>query len=133
MEIKMHNVPGELKYTATHTWVEELGENKYRVGITDFAQDELGDIVFVEPPELNREYSQSDECAVVESVKSTSDIYCPLSGTILEINELLEDSPETINSEPYNEGWVFIIHAVDNSELEELINAETYSELTEEG
>ncbi|MCG8378040.1 MAG: glycine cleavage system protein GcvH [Proteobacteria bacterium] len=129
----MHNVPGELKYTTAHTWVEELGENKYRVGITDFAQDELGDIVFVEPPELNREYSQSDECAVVESVKSTSDIYCPLSGTILEINELLEDSPETINSEPYNEGWVFIIQAVDNSELEELINAETYSELTEEG
>lgn len=128
----MHNVPAELKYTSTHTWLEELGDGKYRVGITDFAQDELGDIVYVEAPELEKEYSQLDECAVVESVKSTSDIYCPLSGEIVEVNELLEDSPETINSEPYNEGWLFVIQMTDDSELDELIDAEAYLKLTEE-
>lgn len=129
----MYNVPEALKYSSQHTWVEELGDERYRVGITDFAQDELGDIVFVEPPELEKSYSQTDECAVVESVKSTSDIYCPLSGTIVEINPVLESSPEIINSEPYNEGWIFIIKADDVSELEELIDADAYTELTREG
>lgn len=127
----MHNIPGELQYTSSHTWVEDIGDGNYRVGITDFAQDELGDIVFVEPPELEREYSQADECAVVESVKSTSDIYCPLSGTVIEINSSLEDSPELINSEPYGEGWIFILKADDASELDELIDADSYSILTE--
>ena len=85
----MHDIPSNLKFSKTHVWLEDLGENNYRVGITDFAQDELGDIVFVEPPEEGREYDQADECAVVESVKSTSDIYCPLSGIITEINIFL--------------------------------------------
>jgi glycine cleavage system H protein len=129
----MHNIPADLKYTDTHTWVEDLGDNNYRVGITDFAQDELGDVVFVEPPEKDREYAQADECAVVESVKSTSDIYCPLSGIIMEINPALEDTPELINTETYSEGWIFIIKTNDDSELDELIDAERYSELTEEG
>ncbi len=128
----MHNVPADLKYTNTHTWLENMGDNNYRVGITDFAQSELGDVVFVEPPEKDRQYSQIEECAVVESVKSTSDIYCPLSGVIVEINSTLEDSPEIINTEPYTDGWIFIIKANDNTELDELIDAASYSELTEE-
>jgi len=127
------NVPADLKYTNTHAWLEDMGDNKYRVGITDFAQDELGDIVYVEPPEVDKKYAQIEECAVVESVKSTSDIYCPLSGVIVEINPALEDSPEIINAEPYSDGWIFIMKASDISELDELINAEEYSELTDEG
>ncbi len=128
----MHNVPADLKYTETHTWLESMGDNSYRVGITDFAQSELGDVVFVEVPEKERQYSQIEECAVIESVKSTSDIYCPLSGVIVEINPALEDSPEIINTEPYTDGWIFIIKANDDAELDELIDAASYSELTEE-
>ncbi|SVC90855.1 uncharacterized protein METZ01_LOCUS343709, partial [marine metagenome] len=109
----MHDIPSNLKFSKTHVWLEDLGENNYRVGITDFAQDELGDIVFVEPPEEGREYDQADECAVVESVKSTSDIYCPLSGIITEINSELNDTPDLINSEPYSKGWIFILKAKD--------------------
>jgi len=128
----MHDIPSNLKFSKTHVWLEDLGENSYRVGITDFAQDELGDIVFVEPPEEGREYDQADECAVVESVKSTSDIYCPLSGIITEINSELNDTPDLINSEPYSEGWIFILKASDDSELNELIDANSYYELINE-
>ena len=128
----MHDIPSNLKFSKTHVWLEDLGENNYRVGITDFAQDELGDIVFVEPPEEGREYDQADECAVVESVKSTSDIYCPLSGIITEINSELNDTPDLINSEPYSEGWIFVLKANDDSELNELIDANSYYELINE-
>ena len=128
----MHDIQSNLKFSNTHVWLEDLGENNYRVGITDFAQDELGDIVFVEPPEEGREYDQADECAVVESVKSTSDIYCPLSGIITEINSELNDTPDLINSEPYSEGWIFILKANDDSELNELIDANSYYELINE-
>jgi|TARA_B100001079_G_scaffold242789_1_gene229088 glycine cleavage system H protein len=128
----MHDIPSNLKFSKTHVWLEDLGENNYRVGITDFAQDELGDIVFVEPPEEGREYDQADECAVVESVKSTSDIYCPLSGIITEINSELNDTPDLINSEPYSEGWIFILKANDDSELNELIDANSYYDLINE-
>ena len=128
----MHDIPSNLKFSKTHVWLEDLGENNYRVGITDFAQDELGDIIFVEPPEEGREYDQADECAVVESVKSTSDIYCPLSGIITEINSELNDTPDLINSEPYSEGWIFILKANDDSELNELIDANSYYELINE-
>ena len=128
----MHDIPSNLKFSKTHVWLEDLGENNYRVGITDFAQDELGDIVFVEPPEEGREYDQADECAVVESVKSTSDIYCPLSGIITEINSELNDTPDLINSEPYSEGWIFILKANNDSELNELIDANSYYDLINE-
>ena len=128
----MHDIPSNLKFSKTHVWLEDLGENNYRVGITDFAQDELGDIVFVEPPEEGREYDQTDECAIIESVKSTSDIYCPLSGIITEINSELNDAPDLINSEPYSEGWIFILKANDESELNELIDANSYYELINE-
>ncbi len=126
------NVPNQLQYTTTHLWLEAMEDNQYRVGITDFAQNELGDIVYVEPPELERDYGQLDECAVIESVKSTSDIYCPLSGTIIKVNELLAEQAEIINTEPYDEGWLFIIQATDQTELGELINATTYLELINE-
>ena len=122
----MDDIPSNLKYTKNHVWIEDIGGNIFRIGITDFAQDELGDIVFVEPPEKDREYSQSDDCAVVESVKSTSDIYCPLTGIIVEINSQLEDRPELINSEPYSDGWLFTLKANDNLELDELIDADSY-------
>ncbi|MBL1143026.1 MAG: glycine cleavage system protein GcvH [Proteobacteria bacterium] len=127
------NAPADLKYTNTHAWLEDMGDNKYRVGITDYAQDELGDIVYVEPPEVDKQYAQIEECAVVESVKSTSDIYCPLSGVVVEINPALEDSPEIINTEPYSDGWIFILKASDISEMDELIDADEYSALIEEG
>jgi glycine cleavage system H protein len=127
------NVPSDLKYTNTHTWLEDMGDHNYRVGITEFAQSELGDIVYVESPEVDRQYNQVEECAVVESVKSTSDIYCPLSGVITEINPALEDTPEIINTEPYSDGWMFIIKANDaEAELDELIDSTEYSELTKE-
>ena len=128
----MHDVPNNLRYTSAHIWVEDIGENNYRVGITDFAQDELGDIVFVETPEEGKKYSQADECAVVESVKSTSDIYCPLSGIVTEINTELEDNPDLINSEPYSEGWIFILKVSDETELDELIDANSYYNLINE-
>ena len=128
----MYDIPNNLKYTNTHVWVEDIGENNYRVGITDFAQDELGDVVFVETPEAGKTYSQADECAVVESVKSTSDIYCPLSGTITEVNIELEDNPDLINSEPYSEGWIFLLKASDEAELDELIDASSYHKLINE-
>ena len=129
----MHSIPSDLKYTDTHVWLEDMGENVYRVGITDFAQDELGDVVFVEMPEINREYGQTDECAIVESVTSTSNIYCPLSGIILDVNVSLEDAPELMNSEPYSDGWVFIIKSNDCSELDQLIDANSYEGLTDKG
>ncbi len=128
----MHDIPSNLKYTNAHIWLEELGENKYRIGITDFAQDELGDVVFIELPEEGKDYSQADECAVIESVKSTSDIYCPLSGVVTEINSELEDNPDLVNSKPYSEGWMFLLKASDDKELDELIDANSYYELTEE-
>ena len=130
--IKMHDIPNNLKYTNTHIWVEDVGKNNYRIGITDFAQDELGDIVFVESPEEGKEYSQADECAVIESVKSTSDIYCPLSGVVTQVNIELEDNPGLINSEPYSGGWIFSLKASDDSELDELIDTNSYHELISE-
>jgi len=129
---KMHDLPSDLKYSSTHTWVEMIEDGLLRVGITDFAQSELGDVVFVELPEIEREYTSGDECAVVESVKSTSDIYCPVSGSIIEVNDALSDSPELINGDPYGEGWIFTIEPIDHSDLDDLLDAEAYSELTEE-
>ena len=130
--IKMYDIPNNLKYTNTHIWVEDVGKNNYRIGITDFAQDELGDIVFVESQEEGKEYSQADECAVIESVKSTSDIYCPLSGVVTQINIELEDNPDLINSEPYSGGWIFSLKASDDSELDELIDTNSSHELISE-
>ena len=129
----MNHIPGDLKYSSTHTWAEMLDNDLLRVGITDYAQKELGDIVFVELPELEHNYTAGEECAVIESVKSASDIYCPVSGEIVRVNHVLEETPEKINSDPYGSGWIFILRPDDMESLGELIDAEEYDELIEEG
>jgi len=126
----MSNLPDDFRYSPAHTWSERLDDGLVRVGITDHAQHELGDIVFVELPEVEKSYSSGEECAVVESVKSASDIYCPVSGEVVEVNEVLEDSPEKINEDPYGLGWLFVIRPDDEAELDELIDANEYNELT---
>ncbi|MEE9551496.1 MAG: glycine cleavage system protein GcvH [Gammaproteobacteria bacterium] len=128
----MSNVPIDLRYSAAHTWVELQDDGSVKVGITDFAQSELGDIVYVEMPELQRSYASGEECAVIESVKSASDIYCPITGEIIYINNGLEDSPEKINVDPYEEGWIFKLRLDDETELDELIDSNAYSDLIEE-
>ena len=127
----MSHIPEDLKYTTTHTWSELLDDGMVKVGITDYAQKELGDIVFVELPEVDRDYTAGEECAVVESVKSASDIYCPVSGEIVQVNNELEDNPEKINADPYNSGWIFILKPNDEVDLDELIEADAYSEIIE--
>jgi len=122
----MSYVPDNLKYTASHEWLEDLGEGVYRVGITEFAQAQLGDIVFVELPEMDESYAQEDECGVVESVKTASDIYAPLVGTITAINDALEDTPELINDSPFDDGWIFEMKIDDDADLGSLLSAEDY-------
>ncbi len=127
----MSNIPEDLKYSKVHTWSEWQDDGLLRVGITDHAQQELGDIVFVELPEVQRSYAIGEECAVVESVKTATDIYCPVSGEIVEVNVDLEDTPEKINTDPYGDGWIFMLRPDDEAELNELISADEYNELIE--
>ncbi|CAM3863300.1 MULTISPECIES: glycine cleavage system protein GcvH [Xenorhabdus] len=128
----MSHVPVELKYTESHEWVRSEGNGEYTVGITEHAQNLLGDMVFVDLPEIGTEVNSGDDCAVVESVKAASDIYAPVSGKIIAVNPDLESSPELVNSEPYNEGWLFRIKITDESELANLLDAESYRSLLEE-
>lgn len=124
----MAHLPEELRYSNTHTWTELQDDGTIKVGITDHAQQELGDIVFVELPEPDRSYASGDECAVVESVKSASDIYCPINGEVVAVNEELRDSPETINEDPYHSGWIFRLQPDDEADLNELLDATAYEE-----
>jgi glycine cleavage system H protein len=128
----MSDTPAELKYAATHEWVRDEGDGTVTVGITDHAQDSLGDVVYVELPEAGVTVAAADEVAVVESVKAASDIYAPVSGEIIAINELLEDEPGTVNGSPYEDGWFFKIRMSDASELESLLDADGYNEAAEE-
>ncbi len=128
----MSNAPSHLRYTRSHEWIETISDGTYRIGISDHAQDLLGDMVFIELPEVGSTVSASDECAVVESVKAASDVYSPLSGEIIEINEALEDSPDLVNRDPYGDGWLFTVKASDSSELDELMSADEYVVLTNE-
>ncbi|SIQ82176.1 glycine cleavage system protein GcvH [Marinobacterium stanieri] len=123
----MSNVPNELKYVASHEWIREEGEGVVVVGITDHAQDLLGDVVFVELPDVGAEMSAGDDAGVVESVKAASDIYAPLSGEVVAVNEDLEDAPEMVNSDPYGDGWFFKIKLSDTAELEDLLDADGYA------
>lgn len=123
----MAEVKEGLKYTKTHEWVK-LEDDTAVVGITDHAQEELTDIVFVELPEEGKELKKGDELCIVESVKSVSEIYSPLSGKISEVNKDLEDEPEAINDSPYEEGWLVKIEISDKSETEDLLDAEGYKE-----
>ncbi|MEY3037925.1 glycine cleavage system protein GcvH [Marinobacterium sp. LSUCC0821] len=128
----MSNAPSELKYVSSHEWIRDEGDGVVTIGITDHAQEALGDVVFVELPDVDSEVSAGDDAGVVESVKAASDIYSPLSGTIVEINEDLADMPETVNSDPYGDGWFFKIKLSDPSELEDLLSADEYLEACEE-
>jgi glycine cleavage system H protein len=128
----MSNIPKELRYTATHEWVRPEGNGIFTVGITEHAQGLLGDMVFVELPDIGDEVSTGDDIVVAESVKAASDVYAPISGEILEINEDLEDSPELVNSDPFGDGWMFKIKAEDAAEVEALLDAEGYENTIEE-
>nr|WP_314262941.1 glycine cleavage system protein GcvH [uncultured Moellerella sp.] len=128
----MSNAPVELKYTPEHEWLRDEGNGEYTVGITAHAQETLGDMVFVDLPEVGTMVNMGDDCAVVESVKAASDIYVPLSGEIIAVNEALNESPELINDQPYQEGWIFRLKATDEAELANLLEAEAYIELISE-
>lgn len=122
----MSQTPSELRYAASHEWARLEEDGTVTVGITDHAQDALGDVVFVELPEVGSTLAASDEAGVVESVKAASDIYAPVAGEVIAINEVLEDAPETVNSDPYNDGWFFRLQPSDTSELDALLSAEDY-------
>ena len=127
----MSNIPDDLKYASTHEWISVNEEGLVTVGISDHAQEALGDIVFVELPEAGASVNSKEEVAVVESVKAASDIYSPLTGEVVEINESLLDSPEMVNASPYELGWFFKIKMENEAELDDLMNSETYSEYCE--
>jgi len=128
----MSEIPGDLKFRPSHEWVRVEEDGSVTVGISDHAQDQLGDIVFVELPETGREISAEDEIAIVESVKAASDVYSPISGEIIEINELLIDVPETVNESPYTDGWFFKIQPENIDELNDLLSPDEYGEMCEE-
>ena len=123
--------PDDLKYTSEHEWVRSDGETAVRVGITDFAQDALGDIVYVSLPEVGSELASGDAVGELESTKSVSDIYAPLSGKVVAINEALDGTPELVNSDPYGEGWLFEIAPADASAVAELMDASAYQSSVE--
>jgi len=125
----MSNVPEDLKYTEDHEWIRDNGDGTATVGITEHAQDALGDLVFVELPEVGRQVAAKDACAVVESVKAASDIYSPAGGEVVEVNEALGDAPETINSDAYGAGWIYRLRLADAGELGGLLDAAAYEQL----
>ncbi len=127
----MSNVPADLKYTKDHEWVRDNGDGSVTVGITDHAQELLGDLVFVDLPEVGAALESGGDCAVVESVKAASDVYSPLDGEVTEVNEALGDAPETINSDPYDTGWIFKMSLSDAGQLGDLMDAAAYGELLE--
>ena len=128
----MSHTPIELKYASTHEWARLEEDGTVTVGITEHAQHALGVVVFVELPEVGVILAVADEAGVVESVKAASDVYAPLTGEVIEVNTLLEDSPETVNSDPYNEGWFYKLQPADVSELDALLSAEDYKQQCED-
>ena len=125
--------PDDVKYTKEHEWAREEGGGRVRVGITDFAQDALGDVVYVDVPEIGTEVRAGVPFGEVESTKSVSDVYSPVTGTVIERNAQLEDRPELVNEEPYGDGWMVAIEAADESELGSLLEAAAYRTFVEEG
>jgi glycine cleavage system H protein len=122
----MSDIPVDLKYAKTHEWAHMNDDGSVTVGISDSAQDQLGDMVFVEVPETGQSVAAEEACAVVESVKAASDVYAPIAGEIVEVNEGLADSPETVNTDVYGEGWIFRMTPTDKAQLDKLMDAETY-------
>lgn len=127
----MSEIPGDLKFLKSHEWARVEDDGLVRVGISDEAQSQLGDVVYVELPELGGTVSAGNACAVVESVKAASDIYSPVSGEVVEINEALNDTPETINDDAFGEGWIYAVRPSDRSELDELMDADDYADMVE--
>jgi glycine cleavage system H protein len=127
----MSNIPVDLKYTKSHEWVRRNEDGSVTVGISDSAQDQLGDMVFVEVPETGASVTAEEACAVVESVKAASDVYAPVGGEIVEVNEGLADSPETVNQDPYGEGWIFRLQPSDADEVDGLMDGDAYQSYLE--
>lgn len=123
--------PKGLRYSREHEWVMVEGDDTGVIGISDFAQNELGDVVYVEAPELGEKISKDDPFGAVESVKAVSDLYAPVSGTVVEVNDALPETPELINEDPYGEGWIIKVSLSDVEELDDLMNAEEYEEYCE--
>jgi glycine cleavage system H protein len=128
----MSNIPAELKYATSHEWVRNEGDGTFTIGITEHAQGLLGDMVFVELPDVGDNLAQGEDCAVAESVKAASDIYAPLTGVVVAINEELEDQPELVNSDAFGDGWMYKIKAEDASELDGLLTADGYKDSIDE-
>ncbi|MFM2480328.1 glycine cleavage system protein GcvH [Celerinatantimonas sp. YJH-8] len=128
----MSNTPSDLKFTNTHEWVRAEGDGVYTIGISDHAQELLGDMVFIDLPDVGDAVSGGDDCAVAESVKAASDIYSPITGEVVAINEELEDSPELVNSDPYSEGWLFQVKTSDSAEYDDLLDANAYDDILAE-
>jgi len=122
----MSEIPDDLKYNQSHEWVRDNGDGTVTIGITDHAQEALGDLVFVEFPEIGAQVKTEDSCGVVESVKAASDIYSPMDGEVIEINDALAEAPETINQDPYGEGWLFRLRMADPTQLEALLDGPGY-------
>ena len=127
----MSNIPENLKYAKTHEWTKLEDNNVVRIGITDFAQEELGDLVYIELPEVGRLLANEEQCAVVESVKTASSLFSPVSGEVIAINEVLADEPEKVNEDAYG-AWLFCIRSSDPAELDLLMDANAYAEMIEE-
>lgn len=128
----MSEIPSDLAYTKTHEWIQQDDDGSVLVGITDYAQESLGDLVFVELPEVGETLSAGDACAVVESVKAASDIYAPVTGEVLEVNDDLTDSPEHVNQDAYGSGWLMKIKLADESDLDDLLDADAYEQFIED-
>ena len=123
----MSEIPSELKYTKSHEWVRNEDDGSVTIGITDHAQELLGDLVFVELPETGTEMSAEDAACVVESVKAASDVYMPISGEVVAVNESLADAPETINDSPYDDGWLIRVNPSNPDELDDLMDSDSYN------
>jgi glycine cleavage system H protein len=124
-------IPDDLRYSSDHEWIRLEDGNRARIGITDYAQDALGDVVFVDLPELGAAVSAGQSISEVESTKSVSDIYAPVTGTVVEVNNDLVESPDKLNDDPYGEGWIFVLELESTANLNDLMDATAYIELTE--
>jgi glycine cleavage system H protein len=127
----MSEIPGDLKFLKSHEWARVEGNGRVTIGISDHAQGLLGDLVYVELPAVGDEVKAGQQAAVVESVKAASDVYSPVTGTVVEVNEALSDKPETINEDAYGEGWIYVVEFSANEELNDLLGPDEYAELLE--
>lgn len=127
MSSTSNQIPGDLRFLASHEWARQLDNGEIEIGISDHAQDALGELVFVELPDIGDDFAAGAETAVVESVKAASDIYCPIAGTITATNDQLEESPELVNQQPYSDGWLFRLQPSNPNELTSLLDATSYA------